>query len=285
MAEASARLLQCLPEEAATQMRLCEGLDGLLDALGDRIARLRSIVTVTEQVNEQIASLAQLLTGLISGSNLALEPFTALAEAVVTDARQGVPLKIHSIKNVSPACDEQIACEWLARHVASHSLNVANIVARVSAHSSMFCEQPMPAVLAALLHDVGMLATSFEIIAHPGELTVEQRRIVAEHTNHGARLVVEQLTGEGTLADAVRQHHERLDGSGYSSGLYSPTPLARILAVCDVYAALIANRPHRPALSSELAETKLRLMAEHRQLDPTDVCALLESHITGAEVC
>lgn len=260
------RTIQHVPTDLDLQMRLCEGLNGVLDALDDRIVVLRSAVIRTEQANEQLASLAQLLTGLISGSTLTLEPFTALADAVVFDALQGAPLRVFQIDPISAATGDGIANEWLARHVAGHSLNVAQVAARIAKHTSVFHDQPRPVILASLLHDVGMLNVPFEIVAQPGALACDQRRELDQHANCGASIIEEQLTGPGALAESIRQHHTPFHSS--------QSPLARVLAVCDAYAAMLAVRPHRDAIEPPAALTEVQLHGQHGHFDPEAVRAL-----------
>jgi HD-GYP domain-containing protein (c-di-GMP phosphodiesterase class II) len=113
---------------------------------------------------------------------------------------------------------------------------------------------------AALLHDLGKLALPNRILDRPGPLTEDEFALVREHPRHSRRILarVPVLSGLGAIAGA---HHERLDGSGYPDGLTGDQldlP-ARILATADVYEALTAERPYRPALS---APDALRLMRE-----------------------
>lgn len=286
MAEAAVRLVQTMPSDFAIQARLCDGLEGLVTALGDYIADLRRAADRTERVNEQHASLTDLLTGLISGSNLALEPFTALADAVLTDARQGEPLRIHNVESISPAADAQSGRDWSARHFAAHSLNVAQVAARVAPHSRYFADQPMSLILVALLHDVGMLHVPFELIADRIPLTNEQSEIMRRHVNMGAEIIEQNLVGGGTLVEAVRTHHVRLDDTGYPQSETTVSPLAHLLAACDVYAALRADRPQRSAFDSQAALMELTMMAQRGQLDPDAVAVVqhLSLHPIGTIV-
>jgi HD-GYP domain-containing protein (c-di-GMP phosphodiesterase class II) len=101
---------------------------------------------------------------------------------------------------------------------------------------------------AALLHDLGKLSISNRILDKPGPLTDEERARFREHP-----LLAEQILGRVAsfveLAVVASAHHERLDGSGYPRGLAGDalTMPMRVLAVADVYEALISDRPYRPA--------------------------------------
>jgi HD-GYP domain-containing protein (c-di-GMP phosphodiesterase class II) len=127
---------------------------------------------------------------------------------------------------------------------------------------------------AALLHDLGKLALPNRILDRPGPLTDDEFALVREHPRHSQRILARVPVLSG-LAATAGAHHERLDGSGYPDGLTGEKldlP-ARILAVADVYEALTAERPYRPALPTSDA---LRVLAEEsgRRLCPEAVGAL-----------
>ena len=111
----------------------------------------------------------------------------------------------------------------------------------------------------ALVHDIGKLSVPDNILQKPGPLTDEEFEIIKRHPEWGDRMLVE-LGFEEEIRHLVRSHHERLDGSGYPHGTEgSLIPLdVRILAVCDVYDALISRRVYRDAWSHERAVKLLR---------------------------
>jgi hypothetical protein len=273
MAEAAVRCARCLPDSPGSQTRLCEGLDGLLDGLADHIGRLREAARRADLGNERIGALAHLLTGLAAGSTLARESFTALADAVELDARQGEPLLFFSAGPTSPAADAASLRDWQSRCIACHGLLTAQVVARI-APSYPQAGPPARATLAALVHDVGMLEVPAELLALPGRLSCDQRRTVELHAEAGARIVARQVPGADVLFDAIAQHHERLDGTGYPAGRRDPTPLARLLAVADVYAALVSPRPYRTAGDTRTALADVLLQARRGALDNAAADAL-----------
>jgi putative nucleotidyltransferase with HDIG domain len=98
-----------------------------------------------------------------------------------------------------------------------------------------------------LLHDVGKLSIPQEILAKPGPLDDVEFQEIRRHPERGERLLGE-LGFPTRVRRLVLDHHERLNGSGYPRGLGRTMPFeARILAVCDVYDALISPRVYRPA--------------------------------------
>ncbi|HTR73718.1 MAG TPA: HD-GYP domain-containing protein [Solirubrobacterales bacterium] len=106
---------------------------------------------------------------------------------------------------------------------------------------------------AALVHDVGKIIVSPEILEKPGRLTPCEFAEIKRHAAFGARLVAS--LDDPVITAIVRCHHERLDGSGYPDGLRGDEiPLgSRIIGVTDSYDALTSSRPYREAASSEAA--------------------------------
>jgi HD-GYP domain-containing protein (c-di-GMP phosphodiesterase class II) len=103
--------------------------------------------------------------------------------------------------------------------------------------------------IGGLLHDVGKLSVPDSILKKPGALDDAEYAVVQRHADWGERLLHELGGFSEGVKRLVRDHHERLDGSGYPRGLRG-NQLAtdvRILAVCDVYDALISPRVYRPA--------------------------------------
>ena len=131
-------------------------------------------------------------------------------------------------------------------------------------------------VLAAggLLHDMGKLSVPDEILNKPGALTEGEYEVVKRHSEWGDELLA-QLGFPGDVRRLVRDHHERLDGSGYPVGaLGDQLDLeTRIIGTCDVYDALISPRVYRGAWSHERAISLLREEAG-RQFDERCVAAL-----------
>jgi HD-GYP domain-containing protein (c-di-GMP phosphodiesterase class II) len=117
--------------------------------------------------------------------------------------------------------------------------------------------------IGGLVHDIGKLAIPDDILKKPGPLDDDEYETVKEHPERGYRLLTELGGFSEDVRDLVRDHHERLDGRGYPRGLTAGqlTLDARILAVCDVYDALISKRVYRDAWSEENAIHHLRTEA------------------------
>jgi putative nucleotidyltransferase with HDIG domain len=132
-----------------------------------------------------------------------------------------------------------------------------------------------------LVHDIGKLSVPDSILKKPGSLTTEEFEAVKRHSELGYRML-RDLGFSTAVRRLVLAHHERLDGSGYPRGLSGPALSldARILAVCDVYDALISTRVYRDAFTHEQAMELLREEAGTK-LDRRCVATL--GRILGAE--
>ncbi|HEV8601837.1 MAG TPA: HD-GYP domain-containing protein [Gaiellaceae bacterium] len=110
-----------------------------------------------------------------------------------------------------------------------------------------------------LVHDIGKLSVPDAVLQKPGPLTDEEFDIVKRHPEWGEKMLVD-LGFTEDVRQLVRDHHERLDGSGYPHGASGSLISfdARILAVCDVYDALISRRVYRDAWPHERAVALLR---------------------------
>jgi response regulator RpfG family c-di-GMP phosphodiesterase len=110
------------------------------------------------------------------------------------------------------------------------------------------------------LHDLGKLCVPDAILLKPHRLDSVERTIMEAHAERGYKLA-QRIPGIPKEAlSVIRYHHERWDGTGYPFGLSgNDIPLlARIFAVCDVYDALVSNRPYKETLSHEEAMASLQ---------------------------
>jgi putative nucleotidyltransferase with HDIG domain len=155
-----------------------------------------------------------------------------------------------------------------------HSDTVVELARTTGARMGLDAMELLELELAALLHDVGKLRVPREILRKPGPLTEAEELLMRNHAAWGAELV-SGVPGLQAVALIVRHHHERIDGSGYPSGLSGVRiPAAsRIMAVCDAYGAMTEPRPYRRQREPEEALAELRELAGD-QFDPAVVEAL-----------
>ncbi len=258
MTDSTLRMVQTFPDAPSAQLKLCEGLEAILSVVARRVGTLTAALARRRQWSERVESLAGWLKALADGGATDVEPFRTLAEALAAEAHEAAPLQFLS----APANDP-------ARFTAAHSLTVAQVVARLTRHDTELRPRALEAVLAALLHDAGMVRVPAEVLSRPGPLDEAGRRAVEAHARLGADLMRRLLPDAARMAEAASAHHERLDGTGYPGGLRDAqvSSLARLLAVCDAYAALCCPRPHRPARETRTALTDTLLLAESGALD------------------
>lgn len=128
----------------------------------------------------------------------------------------------------------------------------------------------------ALLHDIGKIGIPVAILDKAGRLTDEEYDIIKQHPRIGAR-IIEPIAAYAPVIPMVLQHHEHFNGRGYPDGVAGEELSlgARILAVADVYDALISDRPYRKGM--ELEKT-LSILKENSgiQFDPKVVEAFLK---------
>jgi diguanylate cyclase (GGDEF)-like protein len=158
-------------------------------------------------------------------------------------------------------------------YTGTHSESVARLVEQLARRLGLEEETVAQLRLAGLLHDLGKIAISDQILQKPGRLTFEELRLLRMHPELGASL----LDGlDLSPVDAwIRHHHEHWDGSGYPLGLAgTEIPLgSRIILAADAFDAIVSERSYRPAASAEAALAELRRMAGI-QFDPDVVDAL-----------
>jgi hypothetical protein len=258
MIDTALRTVALLPDSATAQMHLCKGLEVTLEEVA---VRLRALTTGWQRLRHedgQVARLAAQLSALDAGESADPAALRALAEEVLAEARECAPLGFLEGDPQQPA-----------HFAACQGLTVARVVARVIRHDPELRSRPVDAVLAALLHDAGMLGVSADVLSYPDVVEGEERRLIEAHAVVGAQQVAGLFPDAPWLAEAVGGHHERLDGTGYPDGMKGNRirPLTRLLAVCDVYAALCVARPHRPARATRTALADTLLLAEQGQLD------------------
>ena len=158
----------------------------------------------------------------------------------------------------------------------SHSENVARVAVAIG--EKMFLDSRRLDVLrnAALLHDLGKMAVSNEILEKPDQLNEDEWRVIRLHPFYTWK-ILHTIPRFGELSEIAASHHEKLDGSGYFRGLSNRqlSLEARILAVAEVFDALVASSPYREPLDEKAAMAVLRSEARNR-LDPNCVAAAEE---------
>ncbi len=139
-------------------------------------------------------------------------------------------------------------------HTAGHQRRVAQLAVAIAREMDFSLNRLEGIKVAGLLHDIGKIAVPIEILSKPGELNHLECEFIKSHCQIGFDLL-KNIDFPWPVLQAILQHHERLDGSGYPAGLTDKEIIleARILGVADVVEAMICARPYGPAPGIEQA--------------------------------
>ncbi len=137
-------------------------------------------------------------------------------------------------------------------YTAGHQRRVANLSSTIAGAMGVTEDEIDSIYLASLVHDVGKINIPSEILSKPGRLSEVEFDMIKTHPEAGYE-ILKNIEFDSPIATVIRQHHERLDGSGYPYHISGNEILlhAKILAVADVVEAMSSHRPYRPALSSD----------------------------------
>lgn len=122
---------------------------------------------------------------------------------------------------------------------------------------------------AALLHDIGKAFIPLAILDKPGRLEANEIAIIRTHPVEGHRYLKAHAHCDPMVLESVLGHHEFLDGSGYPNGLSGGqiADLTRLITICDIYAAMIEQRPYKVPLTPAAAVVELDVMVAAGKLD------------------
>ena len=151
--------------------------------------------------------------------------------------------------------------DYESSYAVVHHMQAAILCELIGKKLAVKDELRLVLIRAALTHDIGLIDIQDKLDRQTAPLTPEQKERIRTHPAHGAALLRGLGVSEATWLDAVMHHHERLDGSGYPDGLVDeqiavPT---RMLAVADIYSAMVRDRPYRKAMVSKDAMRSLLL--------------------------
>ena len=159
-------------------------------------------------------------------------------------------------------------------YTAGHQQRVGVIAAEIASRFGLDSSAVEGIKIAATIHDIGKIAVPAEILARPGKLTPAEWEMMKTHPQVGHD-IIDPINFPWPIAAMILQHHERLDGSGYPSGLIGEAIGlgARIIAVADVVEAMSSHRPYRPGLGLSAALDELK-RGRATRFDPAvvDIC-------------
>ena len=175
------------------------------------------------------------------------------------DLAKEVTEKLNAQNKLTLALESTIAAmsktmEWRDPYTAGHQRRVADIAVLLGEKMELDQDRLSGLHMAGMVHDIGKVAIPSEILTKPTALTALERQMVQGHVESGYQ-ILKDVPFNWPIANMVRQHHERIDGSGYPLGLKGDEILleSKILAVADTIEAMASHRPYRPAKT--LSET------------------------------
>ncbi len=177
---------------------------------------------------------------------------TDLTERRQTEARVR-DIMLHTVKALA------LTLEKRDPYTAGHQERVGLLAALIAQRMGMNEPLQQGIRLAGFIHDIGKIYVPAEVLTRPGQLTELEMSFIRTHPDVGYE-IIKDIEFSWPIPEMVRQHHERLDGSGYPRGLAGDDIIvgARILAVADVIEAISSMRPYRAGLGINSALEELR---------------------------
>ena len=224
-------------------------------------------VQLSESVKKRVATGVQFLftdTGNAEFANVANDITNDLMKAI--EENDAIAMNVDALK---------ISDEYTFKH----SVDVATMAMIVAKQMQWEQKEVYNIGVAGLLHDVGKSKIPEELINKPGRLTDEEFEIMKQHSVFGYRLLKEKGDLSEDILLGVLQHHEKINGRGYPMQVENKYigRYARILAVVDVYDALVTERAYKKAFSQRDAIEIIMSMTE--ELDINAVKSFLNSVI------
>ena len=169
-------------------------------------------------------------------------------------------------------------------YTAGHQRRVKDLAVAIAQDLGKSSDEIRGISLAASVHDIGKIQVPAEMLSKPTALSALEYRMLQQHCQAGYD-ILKGIDFPWPIAELVRQHHERVDGSGYPRGLKGDEilPGARILAVADVVEAMSSHRPYRPSRGLDAALEEIeRQRGTLYDPEVVDACVrlFLEKHFT-----
>ena len=182
-----------------------------------------------------------------------------------TEHNKLIDLEEEKLKNQEQVIHHMVnMIESRDAYTAGHTKRVANYCELIAKEMNFSDEEIELVKKAAWLHDIGKISTPDSILLKPGKLSNIEYEFIQDHLNSGYE-ILKKVDAYADIADIMREHHEKYDGSGYPRGLKSNEikPLSRIMIVADAFDAMTTNRVYKPRKSISVALQELQDLSAH----------------------
>ena len=181
-------------------------------------------------------------------SVLAMFHEVRMGEAINTQGAEKMVDEISaSIERNPHALISLVRLKTADNYTYMHSVAVSALMIALAKQLGMEEDETQRLGLAGLLHDLGKALTPAEILNKPDRPTERELAVLQKHPEDGHRLLLENDCDDEIVLEVVRNHHEKLEGTGYPQGLGGEaiSIFTRMGAICDVYDAITSNRPYK----------------------------------------
>lgn len=209
------------------------------DSYYEKVRSTRTFQFFKREFNQQVDSLKSQLNDVVKKN----------AEPDISAMLAGTLSLVERAHNVPALLDMLHSMRDYDDSTYVHSLNVALLCNLMARWNRMSDEDIQLATLCGLLHDIGKISVSDEIIKKPARLTREEYALIQEHARSGYNILCNTLVDDH-VKNAALMHHERCDGSGYPLRLTADRidVFAKMVAIADVYDAMTSSRVYRDAI-------------------------------------
>lgn len=164
-------------------------------------------------------------------------------------------------------------------YTEGHTQRVANMAGMLARKMGLSTQETKAIRLGGILHDIGKIGVADSVLNKPGALTPEEWESIKLHPKTGYNICLPLKKMLGSALDVIRHHHEKLDGTGYPDGLKGKelSLSSRIMAVVDIYDALVTDRSYRKGMPKEKALKIISHEADEGKLDKEVIRNLTEA--------
>ncbi len=261
-------------------IHLADRIDVLIDKTQEILSQVPRIVSQIEGQSGRMFSpeLVAVFKHLAPREYLWLDLISAHTDSIIAQALKPDLIRLNRKRLLNVA---KLFCQIIdfrSPFTATHSAGVAASAEALSRRMGFSNQECFEMRIAGYLHDLGKLAIPVEILEKPANLTKAEVNIIKSHPYHGYR-TLEKVQGLETINRWGTLHHERLDGNGYPFHLRGPEldMGSRIMAVADIFTALMEDRPYRAGMPEEQALRTLIAMSESGAIDSEVVAVLREN--------